>query len=51
MNASHSAFLQKNTKTQIKLKPKLFLKIGHTFVENAIILACAKIQRKILMFG
>ena len=24
---------------------------GHNFVENAMILTCAKIQRKILMFG
>ena len=36
---------------QIKLKPKIFLKIADTFVENAMILMCANVQRKILMFG
>ena len=24
---------------------------GHTLIENAMILTCAKIQRKVLMFG
>ena len=48
MNASHSVF--KNTKTQIKSKPIFFENHGHTFVENAMILACAKIQRRVL-FG
>ena len=49
MNATHSVFL-KNTKTQIKLKTIFFENGGHTLVENAMILICAKIQRKIL-FG
>ena len=29
----------------------MFLKIADTFVENAMILMCANVQRKILMFG
>ena len=51
VNATHSIFL-KNTKTQIKLKIFFFFfeNGGHTFVENAMILICAKIQRKML-FG
>ena len=45
-------YFRKNTKTQLKLKPKSFFENrGHTFVENAMILACAKVQRKVLMFG
>ena len=44
---------RKNTKTQIKLKPIFFFleNQGHIFVENTIILRCAKIQRKISIFG
>ena len=34
--------IAKNTKTQIKLKIKIF--IENAFVENPIILTCAKIQ-------
>ena len=48
-NASHVVF--KNTK-KIESKPKLFFENrGHTFAENAMILTCAKSQRKVLMFG
>ena len=37
---------------QIKLKPNFFFENrGHTFVENAMILICANIQQKTLMFG
>ena len=51
VNANHGAFM-KNTKTQIKLKPIFFFEnCGHTFVEIAMILTCANIQRKILMFA
>ena len=51
VNASHSVPL-KNTKTQIRLKPIFFFENrGHTFVENAMILTCPEIQRKLLMFG
>ena len=47
-----TTYFWKNAKTQIKLKPKLFLKNrGHSFVDNAMILTCGKIQTKILMFG
>ena len=50
VKASYSVFL-KNTKTQIKLKPKTFFESrGYTFIENTMILTCAKIQEKILMF-
>ena len=42
---------QKNTKTQVKLKPKFLESRGQTFVENAMILTCAKIQRKMMIFG
>ena len=52
VSASNSIFLKKNTKTQIKLKPIFFFENRrHTFVKNAMILTCAKIQRKIIMFG
>ena len=51
VNAKHSVFFKKHTEMQIKLKPKMFLKIADTFVENAMILMCANVQRKILMFG
>ena len=47
-NASHF----KKTLKQIKSKPKFcFENSGHTFAEIAMILTCAKIQRKVLMFG
>ena len=37
-------YFRKNTKTQIKLKPIFFKEnLGHIFVENTIILRCAKI--------
>ena len=42
------SIFEKNTKAQIKLKPNFFLKIVD---ENATTLTCAKIQRKLLMFG
>ena len=42
---------QKNTKTQIKLKPDFFENRGHISVKNAMTLICAKIQRKELKFG
>ena len=35
----------------MKSKPIFFENRGHTFVENAMILTCANIQRKLLMFG
>ena len=42
----------KKTLKQIKLKTNFFLEnCGHIVVENVIILTCAKIQRKVLMFG
>ena len=48
---SHSVFLNKYWNTN-KTKTKFFLKNrGRTFVENAMILTCEKIQRKVLMFG
>ena len=47
-NASHSMFLKKHQNTN-KIKTKAFLKNRrHTFVENAMILRCAKTQAKIL---
>ena len=50
VNAGYSIFLKKknNTKTQIKLRLSFLENCGHTFVENAMILAWAKLQRKIL---
>ena len=40
------------TLKQIKSKPKLFFENrGHNFVENTMILTCAKSQKKLLMFG
>ena len=47
-------YFLKSTKTQIKLKPFFFFFLknrGHAFVENAMILTWAKIQKKILLFG
>ena len=35
----------------MKLNLNFFLKIADTLVENAMILTCTKIQRKILIFG
>ena len=50
VNASHRIFLKKHKNTN-KIKTKFFLENhGHTFLKNAMILRCAKIQRKILMF-
>ena len=40
----------KNTTTQTKLKPKIFVKLADTLAENAMILTSAKILGKIL-FG
>ena len=60
MNASLSVFLRKKNKsknkikikTKLELKPRFFWEnSGNPFVENAMILTCAKIQRKILTFG
>ena len=48
VNASHSVFLKRTNKIKSK---KFFENAGHSFVENAMILTCAKIQRKVLMFG
>ena len=49
VNAGYSVFLKKkNTKTQITLRLSFLENCGHTFVENAMILAWAKLQRKIL---
>ena len=51
VNASHSIFLKKHENTN-KTKTKHFLENrGHSFVDNDMILTCAKIQRKILLFG
>ena len=36
MNASHSVFQKKITKTQIKLKPKVFLKIADTLLPRML---------------
>ena len=50
VSASHSAFLKKH-KNANKTKTKNFFENhGRTFIENAMILTCPKIQRKILMF-
>ena len=49
-NATHNVFFKKQNTN--KIKTKIFFEIcGTTFVENAMILTCAKIQRKILMIG
>ena len=51
VNASHSVFWKKHENTN-KIKTKYFFEnCGHNFVKNATTLACAKIQRKVLMFG
>ena len=51
VNVSHNVFLKRHKNTN-KVKPIFFFEnCEHTFIENAIILICAKIQRKILMFG
>ena len=49
VNAVHSVFLKKKKTNKIKTN-FFFENRGHTFAENAIIMICAKIQRKILMF-
>ena len=36
VKANHSVFLKKNTKTQIKLKPKFFLKVADTFLSRML---------------
>ena len=43
VNASHTVFLKKNTKTNKIITKNLFENRGHTFVENAMILTCANI--------
>ena len=50
LNASHIVFLKKQNTKKIKTK-SFFENRGHNFVKNAMILTCAKIQTKILMFG
>ena len=50
VNASHKILLIIQQKTN-EIKFKIFLEnCRHTFVKNARILTCARIQRKILMF-
>ena len=51
VNTSYSVFLKKDWNTY-KIKTKFCLENpSHTFTENAMILTCAKIQRKTVMFG
>ena len=51
VNASYSVFLKKYYNVnEIKIK-HLFENLGRTLVENAMILTCIKIQRKMLIFG
>ena len=47
VNASHSVFLKKHQNVN-KIKTKTFFENrGHAFVENAMVLTCIKIQRKV----
>ena len=51
VSASRSVFLKKYQNAN-KIKTKNFSENrGHPFVKNAMMLTCAKIQRKMLMFG
>ena len=51
VNASYSVFLKKYYNVnEVKIK-YLFENLGRTLVENAMILKCIKIQRKMLIFG
>ena len=50
VNALHRVFLKKHQYAS-RFKTKFFFENrGHTFVRNAMILTCAKIHRKTLMF-